>query len=83
MTPIASSRPKWLRAASDIWTPFQITAANMPKQQHQAEKAELLADDGQDEIGLLLGQEVEPALRPHQESLAEETAGAERDLRLQ
>src|SRR5260221_4319016 len=48
-----------------------------------ADETELLGQHGEDEVGLLLGQEVEMALRAVQEALAEEPARAERDLRLQ
>ncbi len=48
-----------------------------------AQQAELLGQHGEDEVGLLLGQEVEVALRALQEAAAGDAAGAERDLRLQ
>src|SRR5204862_1944055 len=52
-------------------------------QQHQAaDKAEFLGEHREDEIGLLLRQKAQMALRAEQKTLAEQPAGAERDLRL-
>src|SRR5882762_2363159 len=50
--------------------------------QQQAEEAELLADDGEDEVGGALGEEFELCLAAVHPALAEHTAGADRDLRL-
>ena len=45
-------------------------------------KPHLLAERGEDEVGVLLGQEIELALGAEQEALAGHAARAERDLRL-
>src|SRR6202162_5764482 len=52
------------------------------EQQQQAEEAELLADDGEDEVGGALGEEFELCLAAVHPALAEHAAGADRDLRL-
>ena len=51
------------------------------REQH-ADEAELLADDGEDEVGVLRRQEREALLRALREALAEQPPGADRDLRL-
>ena len=44
-----------------------------------ADQAELLARDGEDEVGVLLGHEAGAGLRAVEEALAEEPAVADRD----
>src|SRR5450759_4717477 len=54
------------------------------RQQDQApEQAELLGEDGEDEVRCAFGHEAELSLQPVQPSLAEEAARADRDSRLQ
>src|SRR5882762_10046268 len=50
------------------------------EQQQQAEEAELLADDGEDEVGGALGEEFELRLAAVHPPLAEHAARADRDL---
>ena len=52
------------------------------EQQEPADHVELLRQHAEDEVGPHLGQVIEMALRPLQQSLAEHPARAERDLRL-
>src|SRR6185437_3229950 len=47
-----------------------------------AEQAELFADDGEDEVGVLLGKECESLLRSVQKALANPAARSDGDLRL-
>ena len=68
--PIASSRPNWLRGAHRGLHAVEDHHREQDQQRHGADKAELLAEVGADEVGLLFGQEVEPALRALQEALA-------------
>ena len=51
-------------------------------QDARADQAELLAGDGEDEVGVLLGDEAGPGLRALEQSLAEQAAVADRDARL-
>src|SRR5262249_17932414 len=53
------------------------------QQRDTADKAEFLGQGGEDEVGLLFRQKAQMALRAVQKALAEQTSGAERDLRLQ
>jgi hypothetical protein len=48
-----------------------------------ADEAELLGQGGEDEVGLLFGQEVQLALRAQAKALAQKAAGAQGDLGLQ
>ncbi len=52
------------------------------QQHHAADESEFLAERGNGEVGVLLGQEVEPALRSLHESLAAHAARPDRDLGL-
>src|SRR3546814_10230525 len=60
-----------------------VCSSDLREQGQPAGHAEFLRQHGEDEIGLLLGQEVQMALRAVQEPLAEHAAGAQRDLRLE
>ena len=50
--------------------------------QRRADEAHLLADVGEDEIGVALGQESELRLRAGEKTLTPNAAGADRDFRL-
>ena len=49
------------------------------QQERVADKAELLAEDGEDEIGVPLGQEIEVRLGPVEPALAGDAARTDRD----
>ena len=55
---------------------------NRASSAERADEADLLGQHGEDEVGLLLRQEAQLALRALQEALAPDAARAERDLRL-
>ena len=81
--PSATSRPNWWRQRSAISHAAQHDQAAAGRARASAaDQAEFLADHGEDEVGLLLRQEVQVALRALQEALAPHPARAERDLRL-
>ena len=52
------------------------------EQRHRAHEAELLGERGEDEVGVLFGQEVQPGLGALHEAAPREAARAERDLGL-
>ena len=60
----------------------QMHDAEQRDQHAGADQAELLAGDGEDEVGVLLGHEAGPGLRAVEEPLAEQPAVADRDPRL-
>ena len=79
--PPASSMPNRSGARSAVRTPRYASPANSPIDERAAEQAELLADDGEDEVGVR-GRE-EPPLGPARaEPDAGPPAAAERDERL-
>ena len=80
--PAAASRPKTSSVRAAIASARQIDDAEQRDQHAGAEQAELLARDGEDEVGVLLGHEAGPGLRAVEEPLAEEAAVADRDPRL-
>ncbi len=53
-----------------------------PEQDHHPDEPELLAENGEDEVRVALGQEVQVGLRARTETLARELARADRDLGL-
>ena len=80
--PAAATRPNRSSASSGD----RQRAPDHDRQQHDdhpgPDQAELLAGDGEDEVGVLLGHEARPRLRAVEESLAEEPTVADRDPRL-
>src|SRR5688500_10444804 len=75
------------RAEGVVRSPRDLRDA---EEQHQkqrqcyshAKKSHLLADNGEDEIGVLLREKREPLLRAEREALAEHSTGADRNLGL-
>ena len=57
----------------------RCTHAEQRDQHAGTDQAELLAGDGEDEVGVLLGHEAGPGLRAVEEPLAEQAAVADRD----
>jgi hypothetical protein len=67
-----ATRPKTSSAARAIARARQIDDAEQGDQQAGADQAELLARDGEDEVGVLLGHEAGAGLRAVEEPLAEQ-----------
>ena len=81
-TPAAASRPKRSGASDgDDQRPPQHDAEQQDEQAG-AEQPELLARDGEDEVGVLLRDEAGLGLRPAEDALPEDSAVADRDARL-
>ena len=77
--PAAATRPKRSSARSGDRQRPPDHHAEQRDQQRRADQAELLAGDGEDEVGVLLGHEAGLGLRAVEEALAEEAAVADRD----
>ena len=77
--PAAQTRPKTSSARRAMTRARQMTRHSSAMRSAGAEQAELLAGDGEHEVGLLLGHEAGPGLRAVEQSLAEQAAVADRD----
>ncbi len=66
-----------------IWNARATSAKNSSDQDDVADEPELLGVDGEDEVAGALGDELEVGLRALHPALAERTAGADRDHRLE
>ena len=81
-TPAATRRPNWVLARRADRQQMEQDQAVDRQQPERADQAELLGQHREDEIRVHLRHEVEMDLRPVQKALAENAAGAERDLGL-
>ena len=71
-TPAATSMPNVSRDNAAIRNARHSSKANSAEQQDAADEAGLLADDGEDEVRLVLGHERERRLRALEQALAEQ-----------
>ena len=81
-TPAATSRPNGSGERDAIRRPAPQHRPEQGQQQRGAEQPELLPRDGEDEVGLLLGDEAPGGLGALEQALAEQPAGADGDARL-
>ena len=81
-TPAAASRPKRSSACAAMRQGPPDHDAEQQDQDAGPDEPELLPRDGEDEVGLLLGDERRPCLRAVEQPLAEDPAVADRDARL-
>ena len=77
--PAAATRPNTSVGTAEIASARQITTPSSAISTPGADQAELLAGDGEDEVGVLLGHEAGPGLRAVEQPLAEQAAVADRD----
>ena len=83
-----ASRPNATRLENESFARSAILRDAQEEQREQrdadrdADEAQFLAHNREDEVGVLRGQERQPLLRPHREALAEPATGPDRDLRL-
>ena len=78
-TPAATSRPNGVGRHGAIRSPRQSTTPSSTMIAAPPTKPELLPRDGEDEVGLLLGDELPVGLAALEQPLAEQPAGADRD----
>ena len=81
VSPAASRLPNGSRHSSATFSPAHAKSAYARISDAGPDEPELLADDGEDHVGVRLGQEVD-LLHALAEPVAEDAAGAEADLRL-
>ena len=81
MRPAASRLPNGSRHSSAVFRPAHANSDVREDQRRGADEPELLADDGEDHVGVRLGQVVD-LLHALAEPVAEDVARAEADLRL-
>ena len=80
--PAAATRPNMSSACMEMCSARHSTHREEQDQHAGADQAELLAGDGEDEVGVLLGHEARTGLRAVEETLPEQAAVADRDPRL-
>ena len=81
-TPAAARRPKRSWAWPAMTNARHSSSVEQPDDHRGPDETELLAGDGEDEVGLLLGHEAGAGLGAVEQALAEHAAVADGDARL-